>query len=218
GGWDRSVRLWDPATGKEQQPAAGHRGTVKAVAFAPDGRSVASGGRDCTVRFWDWVTGRELCRCDNVGEPLLGGQWGVIDVSYAPDGKTLVSAERHPAKTVFRVWDVKTGKPLLAFDGDHVSAIACAPDHETLLTANWDGHISVWELTRGKWLRHVGKKLKQQEALAVSPDGRKVAWVGQYGDFGVRDLKTGKDLFQISNQVAAAKRVAFSPDGTVVAT
>ncbi|MCK9879196.1 hypothetical protein MXD59_26175, partial [Frankia sp. Ag45/Mut15] len=46
GGEDRSVRVWDRASGVEQVVLTGHTGPVNAVAVTPDGRQIVSGGRD----------------------------------------------------------------------------------------------------------------------------------------------------------------------------
>ena len=60
GGGDKTVRLWDPATGAPAHPDRPHRhATVMGVAFSPDGRLLASGGDDKTVRLWDPATGQQ---------------------------------------------------------------------------------------------------------------------------------------------------------------
>ena len=53
GSGDKTVRLWDPATGAAYRTLEGHSDAFLAVAFSPDGRLVASGSGDKTVRLWD---------------------------------------------------------------------------------------------------------------------------------------------------------------------
>src|SRR5262249_24351381 len=57
---DRTLRLWDRASGKEIRAFTGHEGFVKSVACSPDGKQVLSGATDDTVRLWDAATGKEL--------------------------------------------------------------------------------------------------------------------------------------------------------------
>ena len=52
GGYDRTVRLWDAATGQPVgQPMTGHTGAVNSVAFSPDGNHIASGGSELAVGY-----------------------------------------------------------------------------------------------------------------------------------------------------------------------
>jgi WD40 repeat protein len=59
GSKDKTIRLWDASTGKEQHILKGHSSSVLAVAFSPDGRLLASRSDDNTVRLWDVATGTE---------------------------------------------------------------------------------------------------------------------------------------------------------------
>jgi WD40 repeat protein len=60
GSLDKTIRLWDVATGKQVALWAGHVDTVSAVAFAPDGKTAASTSWDKTIRLWDVASGTEI--------------------------------------------------------------------------------------------------------------------------------------------------------------
>jgi serine/threonine protein kinase len=61
---DRTVKVWDAASGQQLLKLTGHTGWVWGVAYSPDGRRLASAGQDKTVRVWDAVNGQELLRLE----------------------------------------------------------------------------------------------------------------------------------------------------------
>src|SRR5262249_45835640 len=60
GSIDRTVRLWDVATGQSLRTLQGHTDAVESVAFSPDGKTVVSGSRDGTLRLWAVLSGQDL--------------------------------------------------------------------------------------------------------------------------------------------------------------
>src|SRR5262249_59644582 len=84
-GADKTVRIWDTATGQEARVLHGHAGVVACLAFSPDGKRVASCGEDKTVRIWDPATGLLVFT-------LHGHKHAVSCLAFSPDGKQLVSA------------------------------------------------------------------------------------------------------------------------------
>lgn len=81
---DRPVRLFDVEKRRESVVLKGHTGRVEAVAFSPDGATVATGSWDQTVRLWDVATGRERARFTwPIGR--------VYSLAYAPDGLRLAA-------------------------------------------------------------------------------------------------------------------------------
>jgi WD40 repeat protein len=74
---------------------SGHRSTVTAVAFRPDGQVITSGGKDHTIRFWNAGSGLET-------ESLQGHTGAVVSLAFRPDGRVLASGSED--KTI-RLWD-----------------------------------------------------------------------------------------------------------------
>ena len=60
GSWDKSIKLWDVATGKNTATLKGHTGWVNSVAFSPDGKTLASGGFDDNIQLWDVASGKNI--------------------------------------------------------------------------------------------------------------------------------------------------------------
>jgi len=53
GSYDKTIRLWDVATGREVRTLEGHNGYVFSVAFSLDGKLLASGSSDNTIKLWN---------------------------------------------------------------------------------------------------------------------------------------------------------------------
>src|SRR5262245_17884634 len=80
-GLDKTIKLWDVATGKERARFQGHTKEVASVVFSPDGQTLASGSLDHTAKLWDVTTGQERA-------PLWGHDHWVFAVAFSPDGQT----------------------------------------------------------------------------------------------------------------------------------
>jgi WD40 repeat protein len=137
--FDRTLRVWDLATGKALATLEGHTEGVHAVAVTPDGSRAVSPSFDRSLRVWDLATGKALA--------ILEGHIArVRAVAVTPDGTRAVSGSED--KTL-RVWDLATGKALATLEGHTgvVRAVAVTPDGTRAVSASSDRTLRVWDLT-----------------------------------------------------------------------
>jgi WD40 repeat protein len=122
GSGDKTVRLWDAATGAALQTLEGHTGSVWSVAFSPDGKQVVSGSDDKTVRLWDAATGAAL-------QTLEGHTNSARFVAFSPKGKLL------PILQVLNHWIA---------EGD-AKVLWLPPDYRNIQgSAIWNRNLVIW--------------------------------------------------------------------------
>src|SRR5262249_15229846 len=145
------------------QPA--HAGGVMSIAFAPDGRVLASGGLDERVRFWDVSTGE--------ARPKLTEGARVFSIAFAPDGRTLACLLQ---KGTVSLWDVPAAKKRNSFEAYTAwRGLAFSPDSQTVASGGWDGTVGLWNATNGQERGFLAGHKSEVTALAFAPDGRILA-------------------------------------------
>jgi WD40 repeat protein len=100
GSKDRSIRLWDLASGEEVGMFAGHDEAVLALAFSADGERLASGSADKMARLWDVATQEPI-------RQLAGHRDRIVGVDIDPTGRLLVTAS---PDGLIRAWDARSGR------------------------------------------------------------------------------------------------------------
>ncbi|RMH67377.1 MAG: WD40 repeat domain-containing protein, partial [Actinomyces sp.] len=151
--WDGTMIVWDLASGEQIRRLTGLEGRagshfaaggdwgIHGIALSPDG-TLLSAGRDESLLLWNPATGQSLRR-------FSGHTAFVVDVAFAPDGRTALSSARNDALIV---WDVASGAPIRHLPtNNHLNSsfrptVAISPDGRTALSTEADGTILQWRL------------------------------------------------------------------------
>ncbi len=213
------IPLWDVKTGKLiQKLQAKGRKECTAVAFAPDGKTLAAVERvnddNDIVSFWDVASGKELPRPKND----IHAFWKVV---FAPDGKTLITGWC----SAICLWDLATGKEIgpAAKSPAFVAFAALSPDGRTLAYYR-NREICLWDMRASREIGAINAGPHGIQSLAFSPDGRTIAaGVGEHR-IHLWDAVSHRLLRSLSRDKNEnpkgywADAVAFSPDSRLLAS
>ena len=187
---DRSIRIWDVATGREVRRLDGHNSLVTSAVWSPIRSQIVSGSRGGTICLWDSLTGSDL-RC------FQRAKTAIQCVAFAPDGSRLLSGgdDRN-----VRLWDVDTGRALVRFAGHTgaVTGVAFLPDGRRALSASLDQTVRLWQAADGKELLCLRGHTQAVHSVAVSPDGLFAASAGGDSVLRLWDLKGARETHDTS--------------------
>jgi WD40 repeat protein len=179
---DCKIYWLDLETGKEvAQSAAAHKGSVRAMAFAPSGKTMASGGVDNTLRVWEVSTGKQLASVE-----FAAGQ--LSRLAYTADGKALLSTDRGPGAVRVTERDPDTAKERKTHDLRAQGFAAFAPDGSRVALQAEGNAIHVLDLGSEKAVAELKGNQGAIGYAAFSPDGKKLATGGADGTILIWDL------------------------------
>jgi WD40 repeat protein len=200
-----------PPRPKEKSESPWFEGLVHALAFSPDGRTLASTAMHSPVRLWDVATGKEvLC--------LRGNPQVASSLALSPDGKVLAAGDG--MRTV-RLWETATGKEIRRIQAHQgcLSGLALARNGEVLLTSG-DGAICLWDVRSGAEILPYRGHSAGIVSGVLSADGRTLITGSSDGSVRWWDRATGNELRRLAAPVESLQGgmgMALSPDGSIAA-
>lgn len=226
--WGNEIHLYDAKAGAhrrslvnvllagtEPQPVrVAHRSVVEALAFSPDGKTLASGAFQ-EVTLWDLATGLPARR-------LTGFAHRIAALAYSPNGRYLAVAGGAPAEEgEVKLLDATDGRVVTDLKGAHsdtVLGLAFSPDSARLATGSADRTVKVSELPGGKLLRKFEGHTGYVQDVAWSRDGKVIASAGADPSVKLWDFGRGEQLQTLSGHAAPVARVSFLGDGPLIAS
>ena len=232
GSGDGTILLWDAKT---YQLKTELTGDLYAIAFSPDGKTLAIGSRDIKkIELWDAVSGEHKTtlteHTDNVGNLI-----------FNPDGRTFAGIG---GDSTIRLWDAVTGEHLKTITGHtkSISSISFNADGSKLATGSghddgtsgdkiiriWNVHSgclqNTFKVPIGRWVEYDRQLI---DYVSYSPDGKTLATGSEDGTIRLWDAESGKLQFTTFEGLTDGSAemgycdgliLAYSPDGKTLAS
>jgi WD domain, G-beta repeat len=167
-----TARIWDTASGQLAHTLAGHNDSVDAVAWSPDGRQLATAGRDKSARVWDTASGQQVS--------ILTSRGDMTSVAWSPDGRLLATGSNWD--NAARIWEASSGELARTMLHDNwVKSVTWSPDGRWLAASGLHATARVWDAASGELRQILTGHQGDVESVAWSPDGRLLATGGEDG-------------------------------------
>ena len=204
---DRTIRLWDIATGTHKHTLTGHNSYIYSAVFSPDRLTLASGSENGRIRFWNVTTGQYRVT-------LEGHSSSVRSVAFSPDGQTLASGS---SDRTIRLWNATTGLYRVTLEGhsETINSVAFSPDGQTLASGSSDRTIRLWSATTGFHKQTLTGHTSSIYDISFIRDGKTLVSKSDDGTIRLWDTTTGqhKETLSVSN----LRNVSINSDGTMLA-
>jgi WD40 repeat protein len=199
---DKTVRIWDAATGNLLLTLRGHDALVSGVVFGADGLTIASSDNSGVLKIWDAKSGKEL-------RSWKGEEKSIHSLAMSPVTKRLASA----TVDTIKIWSASTGRLLHTWRARaEVVCLAYAPEGDCLAIGCKDYTVRLWDANTGNEVQTLRGHTGRVQCLAFGCDGRQLATAGDDRVIRIWNPRTGKLLQSHQGRSDTVLGLAFCPD------
>jgi WD40 repeat protein len=212
--------VYDTSSGRERHRLAGHQDFISAVAWRPDGKVLATGGRDGVIRLWDADAGNETATLD-ADDHVDGLQWRI-------DGRQLAAVtSRGQGTGQVRIWDVARRQKIFAVEAQYGTTWRPNQPRAGLflsadgwrVAAESNRGVSVWETSTGRPIFQGPSGASGSQLGGCDPEVRRWAFLQMFGNRAtcrVVEMDSSAELFRVQSEIPMndyRSALAWSPDG-----
>lgn len=215
---DATARLWSVPHWREIAVLTGHRRSVAAARFSPDGRHVVTGGHD-SARLWRSSDGALIA-------VLRGHNHQVDKLAFSPDGMFLTTGAQRAAindrsfDNSIRQWRVMDGNPvasLRAHEGN-IRSIEYSSNGALLASGSEDGNVIIWSASPEKTLLQIHTDFTDVNDLLFHPDGKRLFIAGSHGSVQVWNWRSKNLIGKLQGHSMQVYDIAYDRNLDVLAT
>jgi WD40 repeat protein len=203
----RRVDIWEPRGDRLEgvTEMQGHTDWIQSLALAPDGDTLASGGKDRVIQLWSAAKGQLL-------QTLLGHTDRVWSVAWSPDGKRLASAAGNREVWVWTI-EAERRDPYPTLSSTRVRDAAFSSDGRLLVTAGTGGRAHIWNAQAHAIEEELATDTRDVQAVMFSRDSTLVAMRRQNRSVAVWDRARGAAVSGIPDYKSQGVTLGVAPTG-----
>ncbi|MBR8827457.1 MAG: WD40 repeat domain-containing protein [Gomphosphaeria aponina SAG 52.96 = DSM 107014] len=205
GSYDKTIKIWQLATGEAIRTLKNHTGDIEALAISPNGKILASASDNNTIKLWELKTGRQI--------DSMKGNYHTLAIS--PDGKILATSDNQNYVNWWEMSKINEVQTCKGHSGT-VYCIAFSPTGDILVSGSADQTIKLWDLNTGKEKMTLTGHTRKINCLIFSPDGKTLYSGSDDRSIKAWAVSTGAEICTFRDHVGWVYCLTISPDGKIL--